>query len=60
MLSNNKKGLVDFAPLVEKFDLFKQIQTEDKGEQYHLDGYTIEWFNGADIAPEWIANHLTV
>ena len=57
-LSNQHKGLVNFASLASQFDEFKQIETEDKGEQYYLDGYSIEWYNGADIAPEWINKHL--
>ncbi|WP_060466661.1 DUF2442 domain-containing protein [Acinetobacter sp. LMB-5] len=57
-LSNNTSGLVNFAPLAEKFDEFKQVLNEDKGEQYYLDGYSIEWYNGADIAPEWLESQL--
>lgn len=57
-LSNNSKGLVDFNQLTSKHDAFKQIANDDKGEQYYLDGYSIEWYNGADIAPEWIDEHL--
>lgn len=57
-LSNKQKGLINFLPLANQFDAFKQIADEGKGEQYYLDGYSIEWYNGADIAPEWIGSHL--
>ena len=57
-LSNGAKGLVDFIQLASKHEEFKQISDDDKGEQYYLDGYSIEWYNGADIAPEWIADQL--
>lgn len=57
-LSNGLTGLVNFSPLTEQFTEFKQIESEDKGEQYYLDGYSIEWYNGADIAPEWIEQQL--
>ncbi|BAX56131.1 hypothetical protein PDPUS_4_00003 (plasmid) [Photobacterium damselae subsp. piscicida] len=57
-LSNGDKGLVDFSPLASKHQLFNQILSEDRGINYYLDGYTIEWYNGADIAPEWVQEHL--
>lgn len=59
-LSSGSKGLIDFHPLSEKHQEFKQIEDERKGEQYYLDGYSIEWYNGADIAPEWIESHLVL
>lgn len=58
-LSNGSKGLVDFFPLTDEHVEFRQISDEDKGEQYYLDGYTIEWYNGSDIAPEWINKQLS-
>ncbi len=57
-LSNGSKGLVDFSSLASKHTAFKQILSDDKGEQYYLDGYSIEWYNGADIAPEWVEQQL--
>lgn len=58
-LSNGSKGLIDFSPLANEHIEFKQIADEDKGEQYYLDGYSIEWYNGTDIAPEWINDNLS-
>lgn len=57
-LSTGTKGLIDFMPLTKKHTEFKQIANEDKGEQFYLDGHSIEWYNGADIAPEWIDKQL--
>ena len=57
-LSSGAKGLVDFFPLCDRHAKFQQIQDEGKGEQYYLDGYSIEWYNGADIAPEWVESRL--
>lgn len=57
-LSSGLKGLVNFHSLCAKHPEFKQIEDEGKGEQYYLDGYSIEWYNGADIAPEWVESRL--
>lgn len=57
-LSSGSKGLVNFHSLCAKHPKFKQIEDEDKGEQYYLDGRSIEWYNGADIAPEWVESQL--
>ncbi|HGF5190427.1 TPA: DUF2442 domain-containing protein [Vibrio parahaemolyticus] len=58
-LSDDSRGIVDFQELVDKHPMFKQIVDDDKQEYYAVtDNYTIEWYNGADIAPEWIKEHL--
>lgn len=58
-LSDNTRGIVDFMPLTEQHKMFKQIVDDEKQEYYAiLDNYTINWYNGADIAPEWIKEHL--
>ena len=45
--------IVDFKPLLTG-RLREQLLDRDKFIQYGLTGYTIEWANGADLAPEFL------
>ncbi|MHA2769930.1 DUF2442 domain-containing protein [Vibrio harveyi] len=57
-LSSGSKGIVNFHSFCAKYPDFKQIKGENKDEQYYLDGYSIKWYNGADIAPAWVESQL--
>lgn len=35
-------------------EVFGELLDHDKFTQYGLTGYTIEWANGADLAPEFL------
>ena len=35
-------------------EVFGELLDVDKFVQYRLNGYTIEWANGADLAPEFL------
>jgi hypothetical protein len=49
--SNGKKGKVDLQPFIGE-GIFKPLQDILFFKKFFVDGWTISWPNGADIAPE--------
>ena len=49
---DNSCGEVDFAEYIEKWDVFKPLRDLQLFKSAIIDGGTIAWENGADIAPE--------
>jgi hypothetical protein len=43
---------IDFLPWIEKFEFFKPLADVDYFRNFLLDGCTVVWENGADVAPE--------
>ena len=44
---------IDFSPwIIEKYAFFAPLKDKDYFRQFSLDGWTVIWPNGADIAPE--------
>jgi hypothetical protein len=51
VFSNGKTGKVDFQSFVGE-GIFKPLQDVTFFQKFFVDGWTISWPNGADIAPE--------
>jgi hypothetical protein len=45
-------GEVDFSEYIERWDVFKPLRDLQLFKSAIIDGGTIAWENGADIAPE--------
>lgn len=50
--SDGVKAEVDFSTWVEKYSFFEPLKNDEYFKQFSLDGWTVVWPNGADIAPE--------
>ena len=53
--SNGAVKDVDLSPVLDA-PAFRDLKDKDKFKQFGLDE-TIFWYNGADIAPEWLFQH---
>lgn len=51
VFSNGKEGDVDLSPYVGQ-GVFEPLTNKDYFKKLFVDGWTISWPNGADIAPE--------
>jgi len=51
--NDGTRKLVDLKPYLEG-EVFGELMDIEKFVQYGLTGYTIEWSNGADLAPEFL------
>lgn len=51
--SNGKTKRVDFLPLL-KGKVFEPLKDLKNFVQFGLTHWTIEWFNGADFAPDYL------
>ena len=46
------KSEIDFSDWIKKYPFFKPLENTDYFKNFSLDGWTVVWENGADIAPE--------
>ena len=51
VFSNGKNGTVDLSPFIGK-GVFEPLTNKIYFKRLFVDGWTISWPNGADIAPE--------
>ncbi|SUE34287.1 DUF2442 domain-containing protein [Rikenella microfusus] len=51
--NDGTKRRIDFLPLL-KGKLFEPLKDRNKFIQFALTPWTIEWYNGADFAPEYL------
>ena len=54
--SDGVRKRMDFRPILQG-ELFGELIDKAKFVQYGLSRSTIEWANGADIAPEYLYEH---
>ncbi len=50
--SDGIKAEIDFSDWIEKFPFFAPLKDIGYFKNFSLDGWTVGWENGADIAPE--------
>ncbi len=46
------KAEIDFTDWIKKYPFFKPLENIEYFKNFKLDGWTVVWENGADIAPE--------
>ena len=46
------KAEIDFTDWIKKYPFFKLLENVDYFKNFSVDGWTVVWENGADIAPE--------
>ena len=51
VFSNGKEGSIDLSPFIGQ-GVFEPLTHKDYFKKLFVDGWTISWPNGADIAPE--------
>jgi hypothetical protein len=51
VFSNGKEGNIDLSPYIGS-GIFEPLMNKDYFKKLFVDGWTISWPNGADIAPE--------
>lgn len=50
--SDGLKADVDFLKWIKKYPFFEPLKDYEYFKNFALDGWTVVWPNGADIAPE--------
>lgn len=48
---------IDFSRWIEKYPFFSLLRDANYFRNFSLDGWTVVWPNGADIAPETLHEH---
>lgn len=46
------KADIDFTRWIEKYPFFAPLRDVEYFKNFSLDGWTVSWPNGADVAPE--------
>lgn len=46
------KAEIDYSEWIDKYPFFEPLKDVDYFKTFSLDGWTVSWPNGADIAPE--------
>ena len=54
--SNGKRKRIDFLPLLNG-KLFEPLKDLHNFIQFGLTDWTLEWYNGADFAPDYLYRH---
>ncbi len=54
--SNGEKRRIDFLPLL-KGKMYEPLKDLDNFVQFGLTDWTLEWYNGADFAPDYLYLH---
>ncbi len=50
--SDGLKAEIDFTDWIKNYPFFKPLENIDYFKTFSLDGWTVVWENGADVAPE--------
>lgn len=50
--SDGLQADIDFKPWIDKYPFFEPLKDLAYFKNFSLDGWTVVWPNGADIAPE--------
>ncbi len=50
--SDGIKARIDFSGWIDKYPFFAPLRDVEYFQNFSLDGWTVVWPNGADIAPE--------
>jgi Protein of unknown function (DUF2442) len=50
--SDGLKAEIDFTEWIDKYPFFQPLRDTEYFKNFSLDGWTVVWENGADIAPE--------
>ena len=54
--SNGRKKRIDFLPLL-KGKMYEPLKDLHNFIQFGLTPWTLEWYNGADFAPDYLYKH---
>lgn len=55
--NDDTDGFIDFADKIDG-EIFEPLKDKDYFSHFFVDGYTINWENGADFAPEYLKDLL--
>ena len=50
--SDGIRAKIDFGDWIERYPFFEPLRDVEYFKNFSLDGWTVAWPNGADIAPE--------
>ena len=53
--NDGKVKTIDFLPLLNG-KIYEPLKSKDNFIQFGLTDWTLEWYNGADFAPEYLYN----
>jgi Protein of unknown function (DUF2442) len=60
VFDDGTNGEMDFSEYIAKWDIFKPLSDLNLFTKAMIDGGTIAWANGADIAPETLYEKLSI